>query len=107
MKITDYKLKKEDIHRLINYATKVPSHAKAVRDQFRKNLTKAILAAFAFVIALVWRDVIRDTVSEIIKRAGIEGTGYVYTIISAFFVTFICVMGILLVSKTKKEEVKK
>ena len=104
MKAINYKLKKEDIHKLINYATKVPSQARAVKDQFKKNMTKAILAAFAFVIALVWRDVIRDTVSEISKRAGIEGTGYIYTLISAFFVTFICVVGILMVSKMKEEK---
>ncbi len=78
------KLKKERMEKIKGYATKVPSKAKALQTEVKKNILKAVLAAFAFVIALVWRDAIRAGVDEIIKRAGIEGTGYVYQITMAF-----------------------
>jgi len=107
-RLTEYKLKKEDIHRLINYATKVPSHAVALKSEVKKNILKAVLAAFAFVIALVWRDAIRAGVTEITTKLGIEGTGYIYQLTTAILVTIICVIGIMAVSRAKsKEDVKK
>jgi len=98
-KTPKYKLKKEDIHKLINYATKVPSAAKEAKRRIRNRIAGAITAAFAFVIALVWRDVIRDAVDQITKRAGLEGTGYIYALITALFVTVICVIGIMIFSR--------
>ncbi len=107
-RMTEYKLKKEDIHRLINYATKVPQQARVFKSEVKKNILKAILAAFAFVIALVWRDAIRAGVDELTTRLGIEGTGYVYQITMAVLVTLICVIGIMIASRVKgKEDVKK
>ncbi len=50
-----YTIKKEEIHRLINYATKVPSKAMEIQKETRKHVITAITAAFAFVIALTWR----------------------------------------------------
>ena len=104
VKAPGYKLKKDDLHRLIRYATMVPSKAKEVHDKIRGKATGAILAAFAFVIALVWRDVIKEGVNEIIKRAGIEGSGYIYTVISALFVTIICVIGIVFFSRWSEKK---
>jgi hypothetical protein len=99
VKAPDYKLKKDDLHRLIRYATVVPSKAKEVSDKIKNKAAGAILAAFAFVIALVWRDVIKEGVNEIINRLGIEGSGYIYTVISASLVTTVCVIGIIFFSK--------
>ena len=104
MKMPEYKLKKEEVHRLINYATKVPSKAKEVKKEIRNKTTTAILAAFAFIIALVWRDVIKEAVDAIVKKAGIEGTGYIYTITSALLVTVICVVGIMFFSRWSEKE---
>ena len=104
MRLQDYKLKKEEIHRLINYATKVPSKAKEAQKEIRKNVITAILAAFAFIIALVWRDAIRGGIDELIKIWGISGSGYIYTLISALFVTVICVIGIMLFSRMSEKK---
>ncbi len=41
--------------------------AKKLEREFKKNITTAILAAFAFIIALVWRDAIQETVDKIIS----------------------------------------
>ena len=105
MKLPNYKLKKEDVHKLINYATKIPSKAMEVKQEVKKNVTTAILAAFAFIIALVWGDVIKGAVDEVVRIANIAGTGYIYTMISAFFVTIVCVIGIMFFSRwgEKKE----
>ncbi len=66
------------------------------------------MAAFGFVIALVWRDAIKEIVNEFVKRSGIEGTGYIYQIIMAIIITMICVVGIMFLSKLKgQEDVKK
>ncbi|MAG08193.1 hypothetical protein CMO89_01865 [Candidatus Woesearchaeota archaeon] len=82
----------------------VRSSAVKLKSEIRKNVLTAVLAAFGFVIALVWRDAIRAGVDEIIKRYGIEGTGYVYQIISAVIITIVCVLGILFFSRMKGEE---
>ncbi len=102
------KVTQKELDRLIRYATLVPSKALEFKKEVRKNVLKAVLAAFAFVIALVWRDAIKDFVNEIIKRAGIEGTGYIYSIVTAFIVTLVCVIGIMIFSRMKcNQEVKK
>jgi hypothetical protein len=105
----DYKLGKNDIHRLVNYATKVPSKAKEIQKETRKHITTAITAAFAFVIALTWRDAIRGTIDSLIVKLGVPETVYFYEFIVALLVTFICVLGIMFVSRysVKKEEKKK
>ena len=86
----------------------VKSTSLKLKSEVKKNVLKAVLAAFAFVIALVWRDAIRAGVDEIMNKFGIEGTGYIYQITMAVIITVICVVGIMAVSKAKgKEDVKK
>lgn len=107
-KPTTPRVTQKQLDRLIRYATLVPKKAVEFKKEVRKNILKAILAALAFVIALVWRDAIKDFVNELIKKAGIEGTGYIYSILTAVIVTIICVIGIMIFSKKEsKEEVKK
>lgn len=84
------------------------SSSSELKSEIKKNTLTAILAAFGLIIALVWRDAIQEIVTEIVKRFEIDGTGYIYQIITAMLVTIICVMGILFVSKLKgQEDVKK
>lgn len=80
----------------INELTKLE---KKLIHAVRKNIATAILAAFAFVIALVWRDAIQQGVDRIVKKLNIPQEGYFFTIIAAIIVTFVCVVGILLFSK--------
>ncbi len=77
----------------------VKSTTLKLKSEVKKNVLKATLAAFAFVIALVWRDAIRSGVDEIIKRVGMEGTGYIYQITMALIVTAVCVVGIMVASR--------
>ena len=103
----DYKLKKEDLHKLINYATKVPSKAKELQKETRSHIVTAITAAFAFVIALTWRDAIRGTIDSFITKLGVPDTVYFYEFIVAIVVTIICVLGITFVSRYSVKKEKK
>ncbi len=90
------------------HITTIKSTGSKFKSEVKKNVLKAILAAFAFVIALIWRDAIKAGIDEVKNRVGIEGTGYIYQITMAVIVTIVCVIGIMVVSKAKgKEDVKK
>ena len=103
-KVPEYKLKKDDVKRLINYATKVPSAALQYKKEVKNKITTAVLAAFEFIIGLVWRDVIREGVDYVIRKLGIEGSGYGYVVLSAFIVTIVCVIGIMLFSRWSEKK---
>ncbi len=73
--------------------------------EFNKATTTAIMAAFGFLVALVWKDVITEFVDNISEKSPIQGK-----LISALIVTIICVLGIMIVTKIfseKKEDEKK
>jgi hypothetical protein len=97
--IPEYKLEKKDISKLINYATKVKPRLQELKEETRNRTVTALLAAFAFLIALAWRDLIKDLVDKIVSRFAVNGYGYISSIITAIIITFICVIGIVIVSK--------
>jgi len=72
--------------------------AKRLKIEIKKSVVTAIIAAFGFLIALVWRDVIREIVDSIIEFSPVQGK-----LISAIIVTLVCVIGILIVSKYSVE----
>ena len=82
-----------------NGVLRVSDTYKKVQHEIRKNIATAILAAFAFIIALVWRDAIQDGVNKIIEELGITGKGYIYKTITAAIITVICVLGIMFFSR--------
>jgi undecaprenyl pyrophosphate phosphatase UppP len=66
------------------------------------NIATAVAAAFGFVIALLWRDIIIG----LLKLGGLwqEGgfndyTGAIVGVIVAVIITIICVFGIMYISK--------
>ncbi len=67
--------------------------------EFRRSLVTAITAAFGFLIALVWKDVITEYVNAITKISPVQSQ-----LISALIVTLVGVIGILIVSKLGVEE---
>ena len=82
----------------------IKSAGSRLKSEIKKNTLTAILAAFGFIIALVWRDAIQAGVNELINNLGITGAGYIYQITIAVIITIICVIGILFVSRLKGEE---
>jgi len=76
--------------------------AKASKEkfnkEFRNSLVTAITAAFGFLIALVWRDVITEYVNLVTAISPVQSQ-----LISALIVTLIGVLGILAISKLNVE----
>lgn len=73
---------------------KAKESAKKLKQETKKAINTAIVAAFGFLMALAWRDVI----TEYINAAGIM-TPTQGKLISALVITFISVLGILIVTK--------
>jgi hypothetical protein len=65
------------------------------------NIATAIAAAFGFVIALIWRDIIVG----LFALAGLtindigNITGAALAIVAGIIITFVCVIGIMYISK--------
>ena len=71
---------------------------KLIKD-IRKNTGLAIAAAFALIIALTWNEAIKEGVNKLVETLGIPNASYIFSIITAIIITFICVMGILIFSR--------
>jgi len=80
-------------------AQRAKEKAKKFNREVKKALYTAFLAAFGFLIALVWRDVIQSWVERISATSPVQGL-----LMSALIVTIICVLGILIVTKFLKEK---
>ena len=77
---------------------------KKFRKEFRNQAVIAIIAAFGFLIALSWRDFISETLNKIIAVLGISSQAYLLNLLSAIIITFLAVLGIMVISKLKVEE---
>ncbi|MBU0894741.1 MAG: hypothetical protein KKF48_00570 [Nanoarchaeota archaeon] len=69
------------------------------KREMKKAMNTAIVAAFGFVIALVWKDVITEWVSTITGASPVHGK-----IIEAILVTIIAVIGIIIVTRIFSEK---
>lgn len=78
---------------------KIKEASLKFQKEVRKNVAGAVLAAFGFIIALVWRDAIQENIHKLVGILGLTESMYLYKLIIAFLVTVICVAGILFLSK--------
>ena len=81
--------------------------AKKLERDVRKNISTAIGRAFAFLIALAWKDMIVDIVNKIVGLLNMEENLYLFRIVTALLVTIICVIGIWVSSKIAAKEEQK
>jgi len=72
-------------------------------SQFKDHATTAIIAAFSFLIALVWKDFIVKLVKENTEIASIQSYPYLPELVTALIVTIIAVVGIALVGNWAKK----
>ena len=72
---------------------KVVSEAHAVKSEFKKQVSTAILAAFGLIIAFAWKDVITYYINKINI---FNGQGL---LASAILLTIISVIGIMIITK--------
>jgi len=73
--------------------------ALSLKNETRKQTTTAIIAAFGFLIALVWRDAIKGYVDYIIEEISFQGPSLVVPVYTAVITTIIAVIGIIFVNK--------
>lgn len=78
---------------------KIEKKVKEFRIELKRSLETAIIAAFGFLIALVWRDVITEYVNTITAISPVKGK-----VITAFIVTIISVIGILFATRFLSEK---
>lgn len=75
-------------------------------NQFKQHVSTAIIAAFSFLIALTWKDLIIHFIDNMVKPVTLEKYPYIGDLYSAFIVTFVAIIGIALVTKwAKKPEI--
>src|SRR3989344_3057551 len=77
---------------------------RGFRIEFRKQTLTAITAAFAFLIALSWRTPIENLVNLLIYNLGLTGKYIYIEFISAFIITIIAVIILMLASRWNSEE---
>lgn len=73
---------------------KIKKSVKEFRLELKKSINTAIVAAFSFLIALTWRDVIKEYMNKIEELSPLKGS-----LISAIIITAISVVGILVITK--------
>ena len=76
------------------HTVKTKERVKHFSSELRKTIHTAVLVAFGFLIALVWRDVIQGWVTNISSHSPVQGQ-----LISALIVTVICVLGIIIITR--------
>lgn len=88
--------------RIVESREKAREHGRRFRKELFNSLNTAIVAAFGFLIALTWKDVITEAVSKIEQVSPMKGK-----LISAALITIICVLGILISTKLFSDEMEK
>ena len=73
-----------------------------LNTQFKQHISTAIIAAFSFILALVWKDLIVYAVDYYIKDSIRSTLPYFQDLIAAIVISIIAVVGILIVSRWAK-----
>jgi len=84
----------------------VESSIQKFRIEVKKHMATAISAAFALVMALVWKDAVQAYVDNLVADFHLTQEVYFYRIIVAVLVTIICVLGILFISRWSEKEIR-
>lgn len=76
-----------------------------LRFEMRKAIVGSMVAALGVMIALVWRDVVKEYVNKIVTALNIPESAAYYQLISAIIITIVCVIGVMIVGRfsVKKE----
>jgi ABC-type polysaccharide/polyol phosphate export permease len=82
----------------------VKKHLSNFKKEFKKHSLTAILTAFGFLIALVWRDFITESLNKIVENFGITNQLAFYKLIIAVLITILAILGIMIISKLQAKE---
>ena len=72
---------------------------KELKNETKKHVVTAIVAAFGFIIALVWRDAIKEFINTLTSIFSINGSPGLITFYTAIITTIIAAVGIVLITK--------
>jgi hypothetical protein len=78
-------------------------HASALSSKFREHIATALIAAFGFVIALAWRDVIIKGIESIKDAPFLVNNPGLIPLYTAIITTAIAAIGILFVTRWMKK----
>ena len=76
---------------------------KELKNETKKHVVTAIVAAFGFIIALVWRDAIKEFIETLAINFSITGPSALITLYTAITTTIIAAIGIVLITKWSSE----
>jgi len=93
---------KKRLHERV-YETTVSSAVK-FNKEFKDQIVIAITAAFAFLIALSWRNPIQNSVDRLIEKTGLVGQAVYIEYLSALVITLLAVLVLMIVSRWKSKE---
>ena len=97
---------KEEVKKRLHerfYESTVSSTNK-FKKEFRREVVVGVTAAFAFLIALSWRNPIQKSVDSLIANFGLTGKAIYIEYLSALLITLLAVLVLMLVSRWKIEE---
>ena len=78
---------------------KIKKSAEKFKKEFKKSVLTAITAAFGFLIALTWKEVITEFVQNIYQISPLQGKFF-----EATTITLISVLGILIITRAFQEK---
>lgn len=81
---------------------KVISKVTQLRNEYKKQVSTAIITAFGLVIALVWKDVVTALMPSITSPALLAKYPVLANLYTAIIITIIAVIGILVMSRLGK-----
>ena len=73
--------------------------AKNLRSETQQHAVTAIIAAFGFIIALVWKDAIKEYVNIFVTKFSVSGPSALITFYTAMITTIIAVIGIVIITR--------
>lgn len=81
-------------------------NASALKSEYKKQVSTAIITAFGLVIALVWKDVITALMPSITTPGFLSEFPLLSALYTALVVTALAVVGILIISGWAKSKEK-
>jgi chemotaxis regulatin CheY-phosphate phosphatase CheZ len=80
-------------------ASHLVNQVSKFRAQFRERSVTAIIAAFSFIIAFSWQDLIVSVIKTYTKTSVLLQYPYIAQLFTALIVTVVAVLGIMIVSR--------
>jgi len=77
--------------------------AEFLGHQFKQHVSTAIIAAFSFLIALSWKDLLVHLVEGVFSEEIITEAPYISDLVAAMVITVIAIVGILIVTNWAKK----